>query len=163
VVGPSPLDNATIAALYESRARPLARLLRRVSGLSCPDAEGVVHDAFLALIGSPREIASPVAWLTRVALRIAAKRRRALRALAPLEALGDRATPRPDVEILVDLRRALGRLSRRRRQFVLLRHVAGWTSVEIARASGLSSGTVRLTVHQGIARLREDLESVGST
>lgn len=109
-----------------------------------------------------RHMEAPGAWLHRVALNLVRSRFRRRR--LELRVAAGQATPdvHTDVDVaeLVDLRRALGRLSERRRTVVLLRHVAGLTVTETAAAMQLSENAVRSLTSRGLAELRAELASV---
>lgn len=58
----------------------------------------------------------------------------------------------------LELRQALGRLSKRQREVVILRHLAGYSERETASTLGCSSGTVKQHSSRGLAALREALK-----
>ncbi len=53
---------------------------------------------------------------------------------------------------------ALAVLAPKQRQVVVLRHWEQMTTEETARVLGMSTGTVKSTLHRALARLREELE-----
>ncbi|GAA1920987.1 SigE family RNA polymerase sigma factor [Streptantibioticus ferralitis] len=53
---------------------------------------------------------------------------------------------------------ALAVLAPKQRQVVVLRHWEQMSTEETARALGMSTGTVKSTLHRALARLREELE-----
>ncbi len=55
------------------------------------------------------------------------------------------------------LPKALGRLSERQRQVVMLLHCFEWTLSEVAEILDISKGTVQVYDRRGLARLRRDL------
>ena len=61
----------------------------------------------------------------------------------------------PDVTLDVDLERAIVRLSGRQRTAVELYYFVGADVATCAQAMGCAEGTVRATLHQARARLRE--------
>ncbi|MFD1829229.1 SigE family RNA polymerase sigma factor [Streptomyces desertarenae] len=63
-----------------------------------------------------------------------------------------------DRALLLDI---LGVLPPRQRGVVVLRHWEQLSTEETAAALGMSPGTVKSTLHRGLARLREELESRG--
>jgi DNA-directed RNA polymerase specialized sigma24 family protein len=52
---------------------------------------------------------------------------------------------------------ALGRLSARQREVIMLLHCFEWTLSEVSDLLGLSRGTVQIHERRGLARLRRDL------
>jgi DNA-directed RNA polymerase specialized sigma24 family protein len=52
---------------------------------------------------------------------------------------------------------ALGRLSVRQREVIMLLHCFEWTLSEVSELLGLSRGTVQIHERRGLARLRRDL------
>jgi predicted RNA polymerase sigma factor len=55
---------------------------------------------------------------------------------------------------------ALATLAPKQRQVVVLRHWRQMSTEETARALGMSTGTVKSTLHRALARLREELGPV---
>lgn len=78
----------------------------------------------------------------------------------PTDDIPDRAvTDHPgDSELSDALRRALDRLPSRMRAAVVLRYFEDMSEAEIARALGISQGTVKSTVSRAVAKLRIDAE-----
>jgi DNA-directed RNA polymerase specialized sigma24 family protein len=56
------------------------------------------------------------------------------------------------------LRDVLAVLAPKQRQVVVLRHYGQLTTEETARVLGMSTGTVKSTLHRALARLRYELE-----
>lgn len=73
----------------------------------------------------------------------------------PEASIDDGAEQRADREMLRDAMRVL---APKQRQVVLLRHYGQLTTEETARALGMSTGTVKSTLHRALARLRHELE-----
>jgi RNA polymerase sigma factor (sigma-70 family) len=96
---------------------------------------------------------TPVAWL----LGIVADRCRRHRTRQPLHAvveLVDHGTT-PPVTTDIDLERAIEGLSRRQRQAVDLHYFVGLDVATVADVMDCAPGTVKATLHQARARLRE--------
>lgn len=72
----------------------------------------------------------------------------------PETLVGDGAEQRADRSMLM---RALGGLSPQQRGVVVLRYYEGLDTAETAQALGISTGTVKSTLHRALLRLREDL------
>jgi RNA polymerase sigma-70 factor (ECF subfamily) len=76
---------------------------------------------------------------------------------APAAAQPDQlAERRQEQELLVEL---LAGLPRGWREAVVLRHVEGLPYAEVAEVLGRPVGTVKIHVHRGVRRLRENLEA----
>ena len=155
-----------INELYHARRLGLVRLaVLMVDDL--PTAEDIVQDVFAALYrrhgADLRRIADPNAYLTSGvmnAARSALRRRRSARAYVPpppgsapaaedLALLGE-----GDRQVLA----ALGELTVRQRQVVVLRYWSELSEQEIADALRVSRGTVKSTAHRALTVLRGLLE-----
>ena len=152
-----------INELYHARRLSLVRLaVLMVDDL--PTAEDIVQDVFAALyrrhgadLGS---VADPHAYLTAGvmnAARSALRRRRSARAYRP---------PRPDVVAAAEdeamraaghpeVLAALGRLTVRQRQVVVLRYWSELSEQEIADTLRVSRGTVKSTASRALTVLRD--------
>jgi len=73
----------------------------------------------------------------------------------PENSIDDGAEQRADREMLRDVMRVL---APKQRQVVIMRHYGQLTTEETARALGMSTGTVKSTLHRALARLRYELE-----
>lgn len=73
----------------------------------------------------------------------------------PDASVDDGAEQRADREMLRDVLRVL---APKQRQVVMLRHYRQLSTEETARALGMSTGTVKSTLHRALARLRHELE-----
>ena len=73
----------------------------------------------------------------------------------PEASIDDGAEQRADREMLRDVMRVL---APKQRQVVIMRHYGQLTTEETARALGMSTGTVKSTLHRALARLRHELE-----
>jgi RNA polymerase sigma-70 factor (sigma-E family) len=78
----------------------------------------------------------------------------------PTDELPDQAVADHPVnsDMQESLRRAIDRLPQRMRAAVMLRYYDDMTEAEVARALGISRGTVKSTVSRAVARLRIDAE-----
>jgi RNA polymerase sigma-70 factor, ECF subfamily len=90
------------------------------------------------------------AWVTRVALNLSKSRLRRIRAESRArDDLADKSSPRSgSTEDRLDVERALANLPRRQRQATVLRYYLGFDVAEIARALGVSEGTIKTTLHR---------------
>jgi RNA polymerase sigma factor (sigma-70 family) len=123
------------------------------------DAEELMQESFLRLWerwDDRDRIQDPTAYLFRVALngfRMRTRRMRtAARRLIGNEYSGD---PFQQIEIRVDVRMMLGRLTPRQRSALVLIDMLGYGSAQAGRIMGIRSSTVRALASQGRAALRQ--------
>ncbi|MGY6501538.1 MAG: RNA polymerase sigma factor [Acidimicrobiales bacterium] len=117
------------------------------------DAEAIVQEAFVkAMARWPRlrGFDRPGAWVRRVAIRDAV--RQSARRARPWEP-SPSASAVDSITDRVDLDRALAQLSARQRAAVVLHHLLGWPTAEVAGALGCADATVRVHLHRGRAAL----------
>jgi RNA polymerase sigma-70 factor (ECF subfamily) len=153
-------DHDAFADLY-TRYRKLvyAILLGLVPSQEVPD---LLHDVFLVAlrdIGSLTDPAAFPAWLSAIARNRAKMFLRGRRELAPLSGLEPAASRSLDASL--DASRVLAHvraLPEKLRTPLLLRLVEGLSGPEIADTLGLSHGTVRVYLHQGMSQLRMRLQ-----
>lgn len=127
----------------------VARLLTR----SAEAAEDIVQDAFVKLYPGFDTVADPPGYLYRSVVNGCWSRHRRLRVVERLRHLttsDDVATDEID-----ETHSALGRLTRRQREVVVLRYYADLPLRDIAEVLGVSTGTVKSTLHDALAVLRE--------
>ncbi|MGH3320590.1 MAG: SigE family RNA polymerase sigma factor [Streptosporangiaceae bacterium] len=154
-----------LIALYDSHYRPLVRLatllVRDVTA-----AEEVVQDAFVAMHGSWKRLRDPTkaaAYLRRSVVNGCRShlRHRAVVERHPPAAPSDE--PSAEHHVMNTLERdtimsALRRLPARQREALVLRYYADLSEPEIAKAMGISRGSVKSHTFRGIAALRSTLE-----
>lgn len=119
---------------------------------SRPDAEEVAQEAVARACPRWAKVGPYArAWVCRVAanLAISAYRRRRLPPPVPAPAFSEDSWA-----ARLDLVSALGHLSRRQRQVVVLRYLADLPEAEVATALGCSAGTVKAHASRGLAALR---------
>jgi RNA polymerase sigma-70 factor (sigma-E family) len=162
VRGPGGDGPPAINVLYHERRLGLVRLaVLMVDDL--PTAEDIVQDVFAALYrrhgADLRTVEDPHAYLTTGvmnAARSALRRRRSARSYVPpppgvAPAAEDQALlEQGDREVLA----ALGRLTARQRQVVVLRYWSELSEQEIADALRVSRGTVKSTASRALTVLR---------
>ncbi|MGV9929466.1 RNA polymerase sigma factor [Streptomyces olivaceoviridis] len=157
-----------IEELYHHRRLSLVRLaVLLVDDL--PTAEDVVQDAFTALFRRHghrlARLDDPEAYLrTSVvnAARSVLRRRRTARAHTPVPE-GHAPAPEEDVLLHEDHREvlaALGTLTRRQREVLVLRYWSHLTEAEIASTLGLSRGAVKSTASRALDALGRRLEGL---
>jgi RNA polymerase sigma-70 factor, ECF subfamily len=115
-------------------------------------ADEATAEAFARAVRAEATIRDPVAWVYRVALRIAADESRRAGRVAVDECEGA-TEPWEGVEASDALRAALGRLSMRQRTAVFLYYHGDLAVAEIADRMGTSQPTVRVHLHRGRRRL----------
>ena len=162
VRGPGGAGPPAINVLYHERRLSLVRLaVLMVDDL--PTAEDIVQDVFAALFrrhgAELRTVDDPHAYLTTGvmnAARSALRRRRTARAYVP-----PRDVPAPAAEDEAMLGQsdhqvlaALGELTARQRQVVVLRYWSELSEQEIADTLRVSRGTVKSTASRAMAVLR---------
>jgi RNA polymerase sigma-70 factor (ECF subfamily) len=151
--------------LYRRRGSAFERVAIAIVGdeqLGC-DA---VHDAFVQAVRHRerfRPQAPPEAWLWRIVVNEARRRRAGDARLVPTD------TPELELDTVAAsngagdrhrVRALLAALPERQRLVLFLRHYADLDYATIARALGVSPGTVGATLNAGHARLRERLQEV---
>lgn len=159
--------------------RKYQRLIFRVVGgfLRNPaDVEDVAQEAFVKAFGamSTFRAGAPFApWMIRIATRTSYDRLRQKRRasetawedLAPGEqrVAQDlmRGTQPEDQVAARDLaERAMARLTPKDRQALILTHLQGYTTAEVAQAMGCSALAVRLRLHRGRRAMRQAVEAL---
>jgi RNA polymerase sigma-70 factor, ECF subfamily len=131
------------------------------------DAEDLVQDAFIQALDRIDSFDSTRAfapWFFRVLTNrgLNMRQSRALRTVSeiPDDTASSDESPERSAEreeLRSRLREAVATLPQRQQLIVQLFEIDGWTSAEIARALGISDGTVRWHVHEARRALREAL------
>ena len=144
---PDDVAAAAAKARAELSGRVLAVTLRSVGD---PDiAEEATAEAFARAVARHGELRDPLAWIYRVAFRLAIDEvRREKRIGAP----ADRAQQPVEPVGLID---ALRRLTPNQRAAVVLRHVGDLDVDEVAHRMGCSRATVRVHLYRARSKLRE--------
>jgi len=125
--------------------------------LLCGDrllAEDATQEAFARAFERWRRLRAhdwAPAWITTTALNVA---RRTLRRRPVVEPADP---PEADTEELIDLREAIRALPPRQQEAVILHHLQDRPVAEVARAMGVSEGTVKTHLHRGRRALGERL------
>jgi RNA polymerase sigma-70 factor (ECF subfamily) len=126
-----------------------------VYGGSLDEAAEAVDEAFVRAYerwDRVRALASPTAWVCRVAINVLRRRarRRTLEAVLLRRHAPRALLPPPAGEVWEIVKR----LPTRQRLAIVLRYVADLPEAEIAAAMGVSRSTVSSTLADGLARLR---------
>ncbi len=167
-------DGEAFRVLVERESRPLIGVCRRI--LRDPvEAEDVAQDAFLRAyrsLGTYRGDAPFGAWVTRIAIRIAAARLLERKnATQPLDEGVDQASGStslhstagdPEGLALIQERRGaildgIAALPMDQRRVVALRFYGDLSLQEIARVTNRPVGTVKSRLHRGMTALRDHL------
>jgi RNA polymerase sigma-70 factor (sigma-E family) len=160
-------DEVSIEALYRAHGTRLVRIARMfVADRSA--AEDLVQEAFIRFHRSRNRLRDPAAavgYLRSTVLNLARDHnRRGLMSLRHIDAhpVGSMG-PDPDDAALLDederaLLEALGDLSPRQRDCVVLRYYLELSYDEMAATLGLSINSVKTHLKRGMAALREQME-----
>ncbi|MFD3807836.1 RNA polymerase sigma factor [Streptomyces sp. NPDC058611] len=166
--GPAPGDGAppTVSALYHAHRLGMVRLaVLLVDDLAT--AEDVVQDAFTALYRRHgehiTEVDNALGYLRTAVVntsRSVLRRRRTVRAWTPPAAAD---VPSAEAHVVLgeahrEVLAALGRLTPRRRQVLVLRYWADLSEAEIAATLGISRGAVKSNASRGLDALERILE-----
>jgi RNA polymerase sigma-70 factor (sigma-E family) len=155
-----PTDAARqVTALYQAHALGLVRLAVIMLG-DQGWAEDVVQDAFLGLYRRWAQLSDNGNALAYVRSSVLNGCRTMLRRQArrPLTELAEPDAESPEARVLLgeehrEVLAALRRLPDRQREAVVLRHCLAMPEDEVARAMGVSRGTVKSASSRGIAGL----------
>jgi RNA polymerase sigma-70 factor (sigma-E family) len=160
-------DRIDVEQLYLMHWHSLVRLaLLLVDDVAA--AEDVVQDAFVGLHRNQHSLRSPAVGLAylRTAIvngsRSALRRRRTARrflATARLDPAEDADRGLLARDVQAELLNALRALPRRQREVLVLRYWSHLSEAEIARALGVSVGTVKSSASRAMSRLEQSLRS----
>ncbi len=137
-------------ALFRAEGYGLFRTLVAFTGGRADIAEEATVEAFARAVAQQETLRDPLAWIYRVAFRIAIDevRREGRHAAASDVA----AHLPPELHGVID---ALKELSPNQRAAVVLRHVAGLDTDEVAERMGIARPTVRVHLFRARKRLRD--------
>ena len=155
---------AALARLFELH---YASMLRLAVLLGADDPENVVAEAYYQIYRKWRKLRDPSSaesYLRSVVCNLSRMRIRHLQVTRKhIEPPADSAISAEASALLRDDQRilvaALGKLPRRQREALVLRHWLGLKEGEIAEAMGISSGSVKTHISRGIAALTQVMES----
>jgi RNA polymerase sigma-70 factor (ECF subfamily) len=140
---------ADFDALFREEGPGVYRTMYAFTGGRADVAEEATAEAFARAIAQGAALRDPLAWIYRVAFRVATDEvRRDRRRAEPVEGV---AAP-PELIGVVD---ALRRLTPNQRAAVVLHRVLGIPVEEVAARMGVAAPTVRVHLHRARARLRE--------
>ena len=142
-------DRADLDAVFRAESDGVYRTLFAFTGGRADVAEEATAEAFARAAARWTTLRDPVAWVYRVAFRVAVDEVRRERHLAPP---ADGQVAGPELAGLVDALRAL---TPNQRAAVVLRHVGDLDPDEVAKRMGCSRATVRVHLYRARTRLRD--------
>lgn len=157
-------DRAAFELLVRRHQSPLRNFLRRLTRQDTALADDLSQEAFVRAyrsLASFRGEASFQTWLYQIAYRVFLNDKRVRHADTEFDEsvhspTVDRKTIRDD---LVDIERALGKLTIRQQAVFDLHYRKGMTHFEVASALQLPLGTVKSDLRRGCAQLKTMLDS----
>ncbi|MGE5285644.1 MAG: SigE family RNA polymerase sigma factor [Micromonosporaceae bacterium] len=164
-VAAEPDADAAVCALYRAHYQSLVRLAALMAD-DCGTAEEVVQDAFVAMHSGWRRLRDTDKALPYLRRSVVNRSRSMLRHRAVV----DKYTPKPppdapsaeqgaltllEASAVVDALRAL---PPRQREALVLRYYADLSEADIAKAMGISKGSVKSHAARGISALRAVLK-----
>jgi len=155
------MDEASFRLFYEQSAPRLFRYLLRVSG-DRSLAEDMLQEAYCRLLsGKLPEMneASQQRYLFRIATNLMRDRWRKRKETPLPENFPEPTSGPPQLDRRMDLHRAFRRLKVRERQLLWLAYVEGSDHREIAAATGLRYGSIRLLLFRARRRLADLLRA----
>jgi RNA polymerase sigma-70 factor, ECF subfamily len=142
-------QSGDIDALFRSEGDAVFRTLLAFTGGRSDIAEEATAEAFARAIAHREELRDPLAWIYRVAFRVAVDEVRRDSRQAPER---DYAFEHAELHGLMD---ALVKLSPNQRAAIVLRHVEGLDTAEVADRMGISQPTVRVHLFRARKRLSQ--------
>jgi RNA polymerase sigma-70 factor, ECF subfamily len=145
-----------VREVFEAHHVRLWRAVALWSG-STDVADEAVAETFAQLLRRGEEVVAPAAWAWRSAFRIAAADLQRRRTEAHFE-VGETSLSAGQPELVVDLMRAVQRLSDQQRACVVLCDLLGYSAEEAGPLLHTSAATVRVQRMRARRRLRSLLE-----
>jgi RNA polymerase sigma-70 factor (ECF subfamily) len=139
-----------LETLFRDEADGVYRTLLAFTGGRAAVAEEATAEAFARALAQGPALRDPLAWIYRVAFRVAVDEIRRTAKQGRGEPSGEMSPP--ELDGLVE---ALRRLSPNQRAAVVLRFVMDLDTDEVAHRMGIAAPTVRVHLHRGRKRLRE--------
>jgi RNA polymerase sigma-70 factor (sigma-E family) len=156
-------------AFFRAHHSGLSRLAYIMTG-NHADADDIAADALASAWQRWDHVMAadhPIAYVRRTVVNMAASRMRRLagerKRSMLLGPLSQRFQQLPDVGQNLDLQAAILSLPPRRRACVVLRHVYGLPTLEVAETLGISEGAVKSQTSKGLDQLRRVLGVVEGT
>jgi RNA polymerase sigma-70 factor (sigma-E family) len=148
-----PMSSSDLSTLYRGERAAMIRLARLLTG-STPVAEEVVQEAFLHIHQRSERPQNPAGYLRTTVVNLSKGHLRRLR-LERRHLSPDRiAFDDPGLD---ETWVAVRRLPFRQRAVLALRFYEDLSEADIARVLGCRVGTVKSSLHRGLAKLRDEL------
>ena len=160
---PRPYDQASFLEVYRQTAEPLRRYAARSLG-NVAAADDVVQEAYARALASPNFPHQPQearAYLFRVVSNLLADHWRQRRRDINHDVQHSLELRPADPGLRIDLMRLFSRLKLQERQLIWLAHVEGNDHPAIARALGLSTGSVKVLLHRARQKFATYLRASG--
>lgn len=136
----------------DALVREVSPYMGRICGaIALDDGDDALQEALIAVvrnIGSLREPAAVRAWVRRIAVREAVRVARRRPALAEPDAL---VADDVDLDVVIDVRAVLDRLSPDQRAVLVLRDLDGMSEADVAMLLSVPEGTVKSRLHRARA------------
>lgn len=150
----------TFRGFYERMQPRAVSTARRLVG-STAAAEDIAAEAFARAYARWSSIAAhpnPDAWVLRVVGNLAIDQVRREARRPELRSDGGRSDPAADdASLRIDLADALGSLSNRQQEVVVMRYLIDLTEEDVAVTLGMSTGSVKTHLHRATTKLRGQL------
>ncbi|MGH9007751.1 MAG: SigE family RNA polymerase sigma factor [Acidimicrobiales bacterium] len=151
VMGAQP--SGQVENLYRSQRAPMVRVARLLTGSSVV-AEEVVQEAFIRFARSSGVKHEPAAFLRVIVVNLCRSQQRRT-------VIERRFSPRPPTDTgmpeIDEMWELVRRLPFRQRAVLMLRYYEDLPEAEIARVLSCRPGTVKSSLHRGLAALRRQL------
>jgi RNA polymerase sigma factor (sigma-70 family) len=142
-------DDGLIAELFVQAERTAIRLVGR------DRAEDIASEAVVRALSRWSKVCDyPHAWVTRVATNLAIDLLRRHGPPTSGTTVGVQSSFEDDTVRRMDIAAALGHLSRRQQEVVVLHHLAGFSDGQVSEALGMSLPTVKTHLGRAMTRLR---------
>jgi RNA polymerase sigma factor (sigma-70 family) len=148
-----PIAAGDLSLLFGRQRTTMVQLARMLTGSNAV-AEEVVQDAFVKLQQLRQAPDNPDGYLRTVVANLSKSHLRRLRLERRLPATQRTVFADPEIDETWEV---LCRLPFRQRAVLALRFYNDLSEADIARVLGCRPGTVKSSLHRGLARLREEL------
>ena len=150
------MNEASFQSFYATTAGPLRAYVARTLG-DFGQVDDIVQETYLRLLRSERVPEDPL-QMRKIAFRIASNLmadewRRRKRTGPQSETAPEPSGAAPDPALRLDLTRVFGELKPQQRQMLWLSYVEGADHREIAAATGVREGSVRVLLHRARKKL----------
>jgi RNA polymerase sigma factor (sigma-70 family) len=143
----------TLESLFRAQRLPMVRLAHLITGSNAV-AEEVVQEAFIRLQKNWHRADNPAAYLRTIVINLCKTQLRRRDRERRFDQPAQRATVQPEID---ETWATVCRLPFRQRAALALRFYEDLEEAEIARILGCRPGTVKSTIHRGLARLRKEM------